>query len=364
MTATFWTGSSLSFTNGSKTVTVNTGPSLDSVKANSSLTAGNYNEPVEVKSVSGNTITLYNNWPGSTGTTSATIKPSAAAAASAGVAAQQLITDIQSLVSSASATATTNSFVKRDSNGRIKASSPSANDDVVTKGYFQDDSALDAAGVFHEGNSVNPLVYGLGTAITSLHEGTLSNTVSFADLEPQAMFTGWSSGGNYPEDAPNSLASAGVRVSAATQRYSDFVITCQGANITSPPRAYIKSYDNTNQSEWVELYHSGNTNFNEFGGNGADTLGFGFADSSSTCLIFLPLNSNLAPSSLTVTGSFILRNAASQVASNVPAADITLNSVSGEKWARVRILNRSGFTVGEPIELIATDSASKIKVNF
>ncbi|MCS5558265.1 MAG: hypothetical protein NZ738_02605, partial [Oceanospirillaceae bacterium] len=136
MTATFWTGSSLSFTNGSKTVTVNTGPSLDSVKANSSLTAGNYNEPVEVKSVSGNTITLYNNWPGSTGTTSATIKPSAAAAASAGVAAQQLITEIQNLVGSASATATANSFVKRDSNGRIKAASPSANDDVVTKGYL------------------------------------------------------------------------------------------------------------------------------------------------------------------------------------------------------------------------------------
>lgn len=203
MTATFWTGSSLSFTNGSKTVTVNTGPSLDSVKANSSLTAGNYNEPVEVKSVSGNTITLYNNWPGSTGTTSATIKPSAAAAASAGVAAQQLITDIQSLVSSASATATANSFVKRDSNGRIKAASPSANDDVVTKGYLGSAATKSIATETgpNEVDALMPIGYGglgsSGVEVTDLNDSNpgskfLRASPSALNLPPSAATNNWS----------------------------------------------------------------------------------------------------------------------------------------------------------------------------
>ena len=178
MTATFWTGSSLSFTNGSKTVTVNTGPSLDSVKANSSLTAGNYNEPVEVKSVSGNTITLYNNWPGSTGTTSATIKPSAAAAASAGVAAQQLITEIQSLVGSASATATANSFVKRDSNGRMKAAAPSANDDVVNKGYLGSSATRD---VISAANDTS-----VGKILTNVADFNFFALRDFGDYYPSA----------------------------------------------------------------------------------------------------------------------------------------------------------------------------------
>lgn len=249
MTATFWTGSSLSFTNGSKTVTVNTGPSLDSVKANSSLTAGNYNEPVEVKSVSGNTITLYNNWPGSTGTTSATIKPSAAAAASAGVAAQQLITDIQSLVSSASATATANSFVKRDSNGRIKSASPSANDDVVTKGYLGSAATKE---VTTNDKDITP-----GKLMKTGDGGIAGPAVAFSDWNaiPQ-QFNGMIAVSNSDTNLPAGLP---------TNRYWHVIKWGDGnesflAKVVNGDQVYLISRFN-NASDWIVsgvMYHSGN----------------------------------------------------------------------------------------------------------
>lgn len=247
MTATFWTGSSLSFTNGSKTVTVNTGPSLDSVKANSSLTAGNYNEPVEVKSVSGNTITLYNNWPGSTGTTSATIKPSAAAAASAGVAAQQLITDIQSLVSSASATATANSFAKRDSNGRIKAASPSANDDVVTKGY------LGAAATKNVGTSLGQLMevgssgLGVGTTLASL-------ITDFSQNKQSGFFR--SLGGYTEAPEANTYNSSVIASPASTGTNFIYQRNVSTSEIIKAWLGCVRPQ--TNDVAWVELIHNGN----------------------------------------------------------------------------------------------------------
>lgn len=284
MTATFWTGSSLSFTNGSKTVTVNTGPSLDSVKANSALTAGNYNEPVEVKSVSGNTITLYNNWPGSTGTTSATIKPSAAAAASAGVAAQQLITEIQSLVGSASATATANSFVKRDSNGRMKAAAPSANDDVVTKGYL---GAAATRGVGTDPNQLMPVgAFNLGERFSNVSE-----TVDFSDMENINQFLGWVSSSSAPSSSFIANGSAGVRFAAGTVRFADLLIVNQG--VTSPEQALMvfKSHDSESSSGWVSVLHSGR-----------------FTHAQNTSGATVAANSTVSGSSLTPSKSGTWRN--------------------------------------------------------
>jgi len=350
MTATFWTGSSLSFTNGSKTVTVNTGPSLDSVKANSSLTAGNYNEPVEVKSVSGNTITLYNNWPGSTGTTSATIKPSAAAAASAGVAAQQLITEIQNLVGSASTTATANSFVKRDSNGRIKAAAPSANDDVVNKSYFQSDVALNDAGIFHEGNSVNPLNYGLKSHaslppisdLNSIGASLLTSVVDNSTL-------------NRPESAVGHVINLSQNDAANSQFVTDRIYN----------EVWFRTSSGSVYKPFSKMYHSGNTNLFEFGGiSGGDTLGTGVALDGANMKIFLPLSGKTAPTSLTIVGEFIAVQANGAVASaNIPASNVALNGASSNKFAVLVVSGLTGLTPGSFYEL-RSQSTAKITVNF
>ncbi len=356
MTATFWTGSSLSFTNGSKTVTVNTGPSLDSVKANSSLTAGNYNEPVEVKSVSGNTITLYNNWPGSTGTTSATIKPSAAAAASAGVAAQQLITDIQSLVSSASATATANSFVKRDSNGRIKAASPSSNDDVVTKGYLGSAATKNVGTV--NGSLMEVGAFGLGLATSS------ADGITDFGLNEQSGFYKSIGGATDAPETPTFNASV-LAYPAATG--TNFIYQ---RNVST--RQDIKAWlgctrPQSNDVAWAELYHSGNTNFNEFGGVAAnDWLMEGeIVSSTGFCAFIAHINSPTPVTGSSTTGQFSILN---RLTGAVIASGVTsfiASSASSNKLHRLTYTLPTGsYQAGTPLVIATETASSKITVNF
>ncbi len=355
MTATFWTGSSLSFTNGSKTVTVNTGPSLDSVKANSSLTAGNYNEPVEVKSVSGNTITLYNNWPGSTGTTSATIKPSAAAAASAGIAAQQLITEIQSLVGSASATATANSFVKRDSNGRMKAASPSANDDVVTKGYLGSASTKDVGTDL--GNVMEVGAFGLSANIPAADEdGGLNQFLPTGFYDSSS-----SSDSGVPSNSSGSRSSTIAQQTVSTDASGTQIhMDCPANELGS---LWFRNYRSSQFYDWKEVYHSGNTNFNEFGGvSPDDRVAMGVAISSTAARFYLPLNSKSSPSSISVVGTFsVIRDGLQTIATGVTP---TLNAISSNKFAVVDFTGLTGLTAGQPVQLSTNTSSSKIAVNF
>lgn len=352
MTATFWTGSSLSFTNGSKTVTVNTGPSLDSVKANSSLTAGNYNEPVEVKSVSGNIITLYNNWPGSTGTSSATIKPSAAAAASAGVAAQQLITNIQSLVSSASVTATANSFVKRDSNGRIKAATPSANDDVVTKGFIGTAATKDVG--TSAGNVMEVGAFGHGGGASSPVDNDCNKTFK---------------SGNYFSSTGllNGPVSFGyLRVILRSDGNESFVR--QELFSYNLDRMWFRNRFSGTWSEWQEIYHSGNTNFNEFGGvrPGSSWVAQGFVRLPNTLRFIFPI------SSTKVASSFSFNGTASDLAVFVPSsgvsADLTgstleLVTFDSNKLAIIEIRNAPTLPEGVQVYL-SVDNGKKITFNF
>lgn len=369
MTATFWTGSSLSFTNRSKTVTVNTGPSLDSVKANSSLTAGNYNEPVEVKSVSGNTITLYNNWPGSTGTTSATIKPSAAAAASAGVAAQQLITDIQSLVSSASATATANSFVKRDSNGRIKAASPSANDDVVTKGYLGSAATKNITASYGLNNQDGDLLkvrdYGFGSR--AFFVNNFPNSMLDATLG--GFYYGYS--GTHPSATPDSnpFPDKGGAFSAIGfgNNFGGLDFSAQIA-VENSSILDIKAWSigaaASGGSGWKRLYHSGNTNFNVFGGNADnDVIAIGFAASSSLAIFYLPLNGKVPPTSISVTGTFAIRSPSASTKIATGLTPTFSNSASSNKVGFLQV-STSGLTAGQPLELQTEGATTKIVANY
>lgn len=374
MTATFWTGSSLSFTNGSKTVTVNTGPSLDSVKANSSLTAGNYNEPVEVKSVSGNTITLYNNWPGSTGTTSATIKPSAAAAASAGVAAQQLITEIQSLVGSASATATANSFVKRDSNGRIKASSPSSNDDVVIKGYLGSGATRDVISASND-TSVGKILTNVADFnffalrdFGGYYSPSENANIDEAEVGNIGLYS-ISNSGEFPSTPSLGFFHVKTERTYTGMAKNQFATTYMHTNgLNRIPSYSLRTMDNSGDgyTPWATFLHTLNTNLNEFGGYAGSVIATSRARKNNEILFYLPINSFDEPSGISVTDSFNLRGEDSISTGN---EQLTLSgtfntSLSSTRYAVLLLTGLSGITQGGIYRLQCNSNSSKLKVNF
>mgnify|MGYP003630949496 CR=1 FL=1 len=113
--------------------------------------------------------------------------------------------------------------------------------------------------------------------------------------------------------------------------------------------------------EWIKIFDSGNTNFNEFGGLAAnDTIGVAGRVTNATAALALPINSKVAPTSLTRTGSFnIIRNGINEGA----VTSLTLTSGSSNK---VAILEFGGvtFNQGDFIQVRTVDAESKIKVNF
>lgn len=116
---------------------------------------------------------------------------------------------------------------------------------------------------------------------------------------------------------------------------------------------------------YVQLYHTGNSNFNEFGtATGASVVATGSVYNSTSA--FMHLNTaflNGKASSLTVTGTFELRNAAQVVIkTNIPATDISL-SIGGDRVTRILVSNLTGVTSGDFVELRALTTESKIKVN-
>ena len=338
MAQTFWTGSNLSFTNGSKIVTVNTGPSVDSIFPNSKLKSGNYNEPVEVKAAYGSTIELYENWPGSTANTSATVTPSSAAAAAAGVAAQQVVTEIQNLVGSASATATANSFVKRDSNGRIKAANPSANDDVVTKGFIGSAATKDVG--TNAGNVMEVGAFGLG----NLAESVIDNNPEL----PTGFYSGnGSSSVNFPDPS----AQFGSFVNMVRQSNNAINNRLYLYEIDSVPHAHIgATRDNGSTWSFSELYHSGNTNFNEFGSkNATDYFSVGYAYSSTALRILVPLNNKVEPTSITISSGCELQvTSLSFSGSQVVSASSNLTLRTNDSTNRVASLNLQGLIGLQP----------------
>ncbi len=113
--------------------------------------------------------------------------------------------------------------------------------------------------------------------------------------------------------------------------------------------------------DWVEIYHSGNTNFNEFGGlNANDTIGVAGRVTNSVAALFLPINSKVAPTSITTSGSFnLIRN-------GVNEGSITGLSLKSESSNKVAILEFGGvtFNQGDFIQVRTAEVTSKITVNF
>lgn len=368
MPATFWTGSNLSFTNGSKTVTVNTGSPLSSIRPNSSLTTSNYNEPVEVESAVGNIITLYSPWPGSTGDFAATITPSAATVAAAGQAAQEVAQEIKALVGGASVNVTANSFVKRDNSGRVKTATPSANEDAVNKGYLGTAATKNVTASNGIGNEDGQLLkvrdYGIGGR--AFFVNNFPN--SMLDAVLGGFYYGYS--GAHPSATPDSnpfpdkggaFSAIGFGNNFGGRAYSA-QIAVENSNILDIKAWSIGAAAN-GPSGWKRLYHSGNTNFNKFGGVGSDErVATGVAINSTAVRFYLPINSVSAPTSISIVGTFsVVRDGIQTFASGVTPA---LHSSSSNRYAVVDVAGLSGLTAGQPVQLSTDTSSSAITVNF
>lgn len=118
--------------------------------------------------------------------------------------------------------------------------------------------------------------------------------------------------------------------------------------------------------EWAYIWHSGNLNVDEFGGVSTDdSFGNGVNVSTTVSQIFLPISSYIAPSSITVVGTFkLVGSNGATVRSGIPATDITLSGNSSNKVMRLIVSNSTGLNASEFVELRGETSTSKITGNF
>lgn len=364
MTATFWTASAVTFTNGQKTATVTSGSPFNSSQsyANWKLSSGNKNEPVEVKSASGTQIELFENWTGPSGSTTVTMEPSPASAAAAGAAAQALITQIQTLVNSASVTATANSFVKRDSGGRTKTATPIANDDAVNKAYLGSAATKNVGTA--AGNLMENGVWGVGSLVGGglrNSEYALVNDLN-ESLQPSQVFVYDSATLNRPSTPEGAVIPNGVGISLSRTAdiWGQLTLSRSGGSVG----AFItRVKDGASVVERL-VYDSGNTNFSKFGGNADnDVIAVGFAASSSLAVFYLPLNGIGPPSSISVTGTFAIRapSAATKIATGL--VPTFAGSASSNKIGFLQI-STAGLTAGQPLELQTEGAATKIVANY
>lgn len=192
-------------------------------------------------------------------------------------------------------------------------------------------------------NSVNPLDYGLGTfnPPTYTNLNTNQNGVYVNTSQTSTAFL------------MSRAASRTIKLEAKTTGSSDSQIT-------------VQHYDGTTGTEFynVNLYHSGNTNFNEFGGNGSgQRIAKGTCRGTTSAFIELPLNSTTPVTSVSVTGTFQLTDhtGTNVLVSNIPANAFSLTNTRGSnKFFSLLINVAGGLTGKEPVYLETASADAKI----
>lgn len=163
-----------------------------------------------------------------------------------------------------------------------------------------------------------------------------------------------------------SAANTGVRpagtIHQVLQMFQSSNFGAQLALSGTETRAFLRNVSASTWSDWQELYHSGNLNPNIFRGATNDTIASGFAYSATSTAWSLPILGVSQPISITVSGTFSVRN---RVTGAVIAAGIvpTLSAASSYKTL---VLDVSGLTVVADTDysLTADSAASSIEVNF
>lgn len=204
--------------------------------------------------------------------------------------------------------------------------------------------------LYHSGNLVNPLDYGLGLSDTS-------NAPAVGDLNtaPSGLLRTNNSGTLNTPDGSGFWT-------ILSQNYSGETGT-QLAMFIGGKQIWYRGNPNSAWSDWVELYHSGNTNFNEFGGG--TVLGIGYASSTSSIVLALPVTGGkeVKPSSISVVGGWTLRNIKTGATEYTGQTPTLGTSSSSYKCAYIVF---SGLTVnqGDTYLVIGDNSSTRFTVNF
>ena len=211
--------------------------------------------------------------------------------------------------------------------------------------------------LYHSGNSVNPKEYGMGSLITT--QVTDLNLSPYTDTGRTVVSAPVGNLTNNPVD-PNTADRYVCEMQGNTYNGVQRV-TNRGSGNT-----YQRSWDIGSPTEWVQVYTSGNTNFNEFGGVASnDTIGIGGSASSTLAIFYLPINSKVKPSGISVTGTFKIRLPfnGTDLATNITPS-INLDA-SSNKLVALTVSGLSGLpTAGTTLELRTESTSSKITVNF
>lgn len=218
--------------------------------------------------------------------------------------------------------------------------------------------------LYHSGNSVNPLDYGIGIDSATSNGAQLpSNDIDSFD-NPSGMFLVAS---GVQGTKPDGLSGNAVLTHKifTTDRQAQVWHTCSGEG-----DIYIRELPTRAQgwTSWKKIFTEGNTNFNEFGGEADVPVANVRFRNGSTCLAFKDISGLVnAPSSISVTGTFKITNSimTTPIISGIPANDIRLDKSSNGRLSFL-ILNIDGslLSLGEEYELMTETSSSKITLNF
>jgi hypothetical protein len=212
----------------------------------------------------------------------------------------------------------------------------------------------DWAVVYTSDNSVNPLDFGLKEAVTLSASDDL-NTL----LETKFWFnpTGtYAPGNNYPIAAAGSLFVLARTPTNVTQEYVKYA-----EGLIS--RKWFRSKGAAGWSNWHEIFHSGNTNFDVFTvGNARNLKAHGVALNGITIRFDLPLNSKVLPANVSNVGSFkIVKN--STGATLATGLSATMASESTQKNLCADFIVPAGAVAGDSYRAVA-ESNSSITVTY
>ncbi|QDP64736.1 MAG: hypothetical protein GOVbin2917_51 [Prokaryotic dsDNA virus sp.] len=234
-----------------------------------------------------------------------------------------------------------------DKGGRTLQIMPSRFGDLGFRTSF-DNVYGDWQEIYHSGNSVNPLNYGIKThanlpSISDLNTIGASLLTSVVDSSTQ----------NRPDSAVGHVINLSQNNAANSQIVTDRIYN----------DIWFRTSSGSVYKDFSKLYHSGNTNFNEFGGaNAGDVIALGESVTSTLARFYLPINGVIQPSSLSLIGSVSVFKAAVALESNV--TNVGLSGISGRKVAVVDVTCSVGLTVGDQLNLRMPTSSDKITINF
>jgi hypothetical protein len=198
--------------------------------------------------------------------------------------------------------------------------------------------------VYHSGNSVNPLDFGLGTQ-SALISGLDAN---------DAIESGF-----YRLTSSNTNAAFTGTATLIVTRSSNVVSQIQ----TDGTKIWFRRSTDTGAtfSAWKELYHSGNTNFNVFGGIAAnDKIAGGFARSATVAEFSFDAYGTVA-ATFTQTGTFNVSTPAG--VSRATGITLTIDATKTTNKLLVVTAPITGGTTPNALNLITVSATDKVTVN-